>query len=118
MYTGVKILPNNKSQNISFKEKIVEAVKKVELNLSEITALNNKFGMNLEYTPKNNMVEITCYVNKNSENMPDNFIDECYRIAEFMTDNIFGMNLKIVQSNTKSYLGNLNSALSKIAMFL
>ena len=48
------------AQDIRLKEKIAQAAKDADLNLSEILALNNKFGTTLEYTPTKDVVELTC----------------------------------------------------------
>ena len=47
---------------LALKQKIQDSVKKADLNLSEIMALNKKFDLDLEYTPKNDVVEFTTYI--------------------------------------------------------
>lgn len=61
------IVPPLSSADLALKQKVADAAKKANLNLSETMALNSKYGLDLEYTPTKDTVEITRYVNKSDK---------------------------------------------------
>ncbi|MBR2386342.1 hypothetical protein IKA92_03500 [bacterium] len=107
------------AQDIRLKEKIAQAAKDADLNLSEILALNNKFGTTLEYTPTKDVVELTCYVNKNTKGGTDNFAKECSEYAFELMEK-FGKAIKeeIIITSKSSLAENLDSALKKLKSVL
>ena len=58
------IVPPLSDADLALKQRVADAAKKANLNLSETMALNSKFGLDLEYTPIKDTVEITRYYNK------------------------------------------------------
>ncbi len=103
------------AQDIRLKEKIAKAAKDADLNLSEILAVNNKFGTTLEYTPKKDVVELSCYVNKNTKSGIDDFARECSDYAmELMKRTGKSIKEEIIVSSKSSLAENLESALRKL----
>lgn len=101
------------AQDILLKEKIQEAAS--DLNLSEILAVNEKFGTNLEYTPIKDCVEITITANKKSASKMDEFSETCeYFADEFAKKFNKGKTTKIIPSSKSAFKYNLDSAIKKL----
>ena len=96
---------------LALKQKIQDTVKKADLNLSEIMALNKKFDLDLEYTPKNDVVEFTTYI-KNNAKTQDSFIKECFDTALALKGGI--VSESCIHSSKNSFQGNLSEALKKL----
>ena len=107
------------AQDIRLKEKIAQAAKDANLNLSEVLALNNQFGTTLEYIPKGDVVEITRYLDKSSKGQVDEFAQECLGDAFEMVEKLGkGLNEKFIVSSENSLSGNVKSALQKLKQVL
>lgn len=104
------------AQEIALAEKIQEAADKAKLTLSETLALNKKFGLNLQYTPPKDMVELTTYINRHAKK-PERFPEECFKEAEYY---IKGKGLKetIIHSSKSSLSSNVENALKKLQQVL
>ena len=104
------------AQDIALKEHVADAAKKAQLNLSETMAVNKKFGLDLEYTPLKDTVEITRYVNKEDRifgRQP--FSVEVEQEAKELcaqTDKI--LNTKYIQKYSFDFEANLKAALAKL----
>lgn len=102
----------------ALQEKVRNATKKAHLNLSETMALNKKFGLNLEYTPENDIIQTTIFIRRGAEK-PDSFAKECAEEANALvsaTDKCRGF--KVVHSSISSFEGNIKNALSKMKKVL
>lgn len=105
------------AQDIATKARLQEASKKAELNLSEITALNKKYGTDLKYCPIGDVVEITEYSGKKLTKGLSQFDEECFRIAESMEKKLgktIRIEMRINDTITSSLAGNVKSALRKL----
>lgn len=95
---------------MALKEKIQNAASKANLNLSETIALNKKYDLDLQYTPRKDVVEITTFVNKNSKN-PEKFVKECLEEAKNYSAAIVE---KTIVSSKGSFTNNVTNALKKL----
>lgn len=102
------------AQELALKDKVQEAAAKAGLNLSETLALNKKFGLNLEYTPQKDIVEITGFIKKNSK-QPDAFLKECFEEAQRYGAII---SEKVKVSSKGSFSTNVANALKKLKQVL
>lgn len=102
------------AQELALKDKIQESAEKAKLNLSETLALNKKFGLNLQYTPQKDVVEITGFIKKNAKK-PDPFIEECMSEAKYYGGIILE---KIRISSKGSFATNVENALKKLKQVL
>ena len=102
-------------QNIAQKAQLQEMANKAKLNLSETLALNIKYGTNLEYIPKGDVVEITSYFGKRIKNTdtPSLFEEACRDLVETFNKAVMHQ-IKRKDSVTSSLEGNVKSAIKKL----
>lgn len=103
------------SSEIALRSHIKDAAQKANLNLSEVNALNEKFDLKLEYTPKDDSISLTYY--RFSKN--DEFMKKCSLDAKELSQKT-GLVIKedIKHASKSSFEMNLSSALRKMKSVL
>lgn len=104
------------AQDIRQREFLQEAVEKAELNLSEVLALNERFGTKLEYVPTKDVVELSIFNDTDAPRASKEFADWCCEYAHDLSDKLkLGAVSTYINGKKKNTLGtNLHNALKKL----
>ena len=111
--TVIRPLTNSE---IALKEYVSSAAKKAKLNLSETMALNKTYGLDLEYTPSKDTVELTHYRYKEEKLFgKSNFARDCEDVAAAIADTT-GASVKVKNKYcfSTNLEANLKSAMKKM----
>ncbi len=103
------------SSEIALRSYIKDAAQKANLDLSEVNALNKKFGLELEYKPQGEYIHFTRYGYTKS----DEFIKQCSQDALELSKKMgLAVRESIRHSSKDSLEMNLTSALQKMKNIL
>ena len=104
------------AQDIRQREFLQDAVEKAKLNLSEVLALNERYGTKLEYVPEKDLIELSIYNDADAPRASKEFAKWCDECAFALSKKHKGAAvLEHVYGTKKNTLGtNLNNALKKL----
>ncbi len=104
------------AQDIRQREFLQDAVEKAKLNLSEVLALNERYGTKLEYVPKKDIIELSIYNDTNAPRASKEFAAWCNDCAEMLSQKFKDSKIQTqIFGNEKNTLGsNLHNALKKL----
>lgn len=103
------------SSEMALRSYIKDAAKKANLSLSEVNALNEKFGLSLEYQPKGDFIQLTRYGHLKNDEFIKQCSDEAVELSQ-KTGLAIAENIK--RASKSSFEMNLSSALRKMKSIL
>lgn len=104
------------AQDIRQREFLQEAVEKAKLNLSEVLALNERYGTKLEYVPEKDIIELSVYNDTNAPRASKEFAAWCDDYALALSKKLKGAPIKthIFGKEKNTLASNLHNALKKL----